>query len=263
LDDKAKESPVITMDLVIGKWEVVAFQENGEDFGSLAAEYSDDPGSARRGGNLGFASRGQMVPEYEAAAMRMKPGQISMPVESDFGYHLIQLIERRGNEYNSRHILIRPDYTTVDFEAAERFLDSLRTLILEDSIIFENMAKEFSDDEETAGTGGFMIDANGSSIVSVEDLDPVIFFTIDTMNLGDISHPMRYRMKDGKEAVRIIYYKDRIKPHKANFKDDFQKIHLAALNEKRTLKLDEWFNEAKNEVFIQIDEDYKKCRILE
>ena len=263
LDNKIKESPVITMDLIVGKWKVVSFNENGEDFGALAAEYSDDPGSAKQGGNLGFATRGQMVPVFEAAAMRMKAGQMSLPVESEFGYHLIQLIERRGNEYNTRHILIRPDYTAVNFNAAEQFLDSIRLLILEDSMIFENMAKEYSDDTETAGTGGFLIDANGSSIVSVEDLDPVIFFTIDTMTVGDISLPMRYRMKDGKEAVRIIYYKDRIKPHMANFKDDYQKIQLAALSEKRALMVDDWFDEAKNEVFIQIDDEYKKCRILE
>jgi len=263
LDDKIKGSPVITMELIVGKWEVMSFQENGEEFGTLAAEYSDDPGSAKQGGSLGFASRGQMVPEYEATAMRMKAGNISMPIESEFGFHLIQLIERRGNEYNSRHILIRPDYTSVDFDAAEHFLDSLRTLILEDSMIFENLAKEYSDDPETAGTGGFLIDANGSSIVSVEDLDPVVFFTIDTMEVGSITHPMRYRMKDGKEALRIVFYKDRVKPHVANFKDDYQKIQLAALNEKRSKMLDDWFDEAKEEVFIQIDDEYKKCRILE
>jgi parvulin-like peptidyl-prolyl isomerase len=258
-----RTSPVITMDFLTGNWEVVKFNGKGEDFAALARELSDDPGSARAGGDLGFASRGTMVPEFEAAAMRLKPGEISRPVETDFGYHLIQLIERRGNEFHARHILKRPGFTEVDFGEAEDFLDSLRTRILEDSLVFEKVAKEHSDDDETSGNGGFLIDASGSSQVSVEDLDPVVFFTVDTMKVGDISHPIRYRMRDGKEAVRILYYKDKIRPHQANLKEDYQKIQLAALNEKKQIALNEWFDDAKKEVFIQIDDEYKKCAILE
>ena len=151
----------------------------------------------------------------------------------------------------------------MDFKQAEIFLDSLKSLILDDSLIFEKVAKEYSEDDETAGTGGFLVDASGSTRVSVEDLDPVIFFTIDTMNVGDISNPMRYRMKDGKEAVRILYYKDRVKPHKASYKEDYQKIQMAAMNEKRKEVLEKWFDDAKKEVFIQIDDEYKGCNILE
>ncbi len=255
--------PVITFDFLKGDWRVVKFTANGDSFAAMAKEYSDDPGSARTGGELGWASRGTMVPEFEAAVFRLKPGEISMPVESDFGYHIIQLINRRGNEFNARHILIRPTYSEVDFEEAEAFLDSLRTLILDDSLVFEKAAKEYSDDKETGGNGGFLVDATGSSSVSVEELDPVIFFTIDTMEVGNISRPHRYRMKDGKEAVRILYYKKRTRPHQASIKEDYQKIQLAALNEKKQKALDEWFDSAKNEVFIQIDDDYKYCQILE
>ncbi len=138
-----RNSTAIDIDLLSGNWSVIGFFANGEDFAKLAAEYSDDPGSAKAGGNLGFASRGMMVPEYEAAAMRLKPGEISMPVKSEYGYHIIQLIERRGNEYNTRHILIRPDFSQVDFKNAENFLDSIRTLIMNDSIPFEKAAKYF------------------------------------------------------------------------------------------------------------------------
>ncbi len=258
-----RSSPVITLDFLSGNWNVVRFNGNGENFTDLAREFSDDPGSARSGGDLGFASRGTMVPEFEAAAMRMKPGDISMPIETDFGYHLIQLIDRRGNEFHARHILIRPDFSELDFEEAERFLDSLRTLVIEDSLIFEKVAKEHSDDSESAGNGGFLIDASGSSRVSVEDLDPVVFFTVDTMNVGDISSPLRFRMRDGKEAVRILFYKDKVSPHQANLKEDYQKIQLAALNEKKQFALNNWFDDAQKEVFIQIDDDYKFCNILE
>lgn len=262
-ENKTAESPVINQESLMGTWTISSFNANGEDFETLAREFSEDPGSARYGGDLGYAARGTMVPEFEAAAMTMKPGEISMPIETDFGFHLIQLIDRRGNEFNARHILIRPDFSTLDFEEAERYLDSLKSLILYDSLIFEKVAKEYSDDDETAGTGGFLVDASGSTRVSVEDLDPVIFFTIDTMEVGSISNPMRYRMKDGKEAVRILYYKDRVKPHRASYKEDYQKIQLAAMNEKRKEVLEKWFDDAKKEVFIQIDDEYKYCDILE
>jgi parvulin-like peptidyl-prolyl isomerase len=262
-EDESRKSPVINIDFLIGSWKITSFNGDGEDFATLAREFSEDPGSARNGGELGYASRGTMVPEYEAAAMTMKPGEISEPIETDFGYHMIQLIDRRGNEFNSRHILIRPDFTAIDFEKAENFLDSIRNHIIHDSLVFEKVAKEFSDDDETAGNGGFMIDQSGSTRVSVEDLDPVVFFTIDTMEVGNISSPLRYRMKDGKEAVRILYYKDRVKPHKANLKEDYQKIQLATMNEKRQEVMENWFDKAKDDVFIQIADDYKYCKILE
>ena len=249
--------------VLTGQWSVIGFFATGEDFAALAAKYSNDPGSARSGGVLGFAPRGVMVPEYEAAAMRMSPGEISQPIESEYGFHIIQLIERRGNEFNSRHILIRPDFSSLDFKDAENFLDSLRNLIITDSIPFENAAKEFSDDERTSGNGGFIFDDNGSARVSVETLDPVVFFTIDTMEVGNITRPMRYRMEDGKEAVRILYHKSKYKPHQANLKDDYQKIQLAALNEKKQIALEQWFDNAKGDVFILIDESYKQCQILE
>ena len=258
-----KNSTAIDNSLLTGNWSVVGFYGNGEDFGKLAAEYSDDPGSAKQGGNLGFASRGIMVPQYEAAAMRLKPGEISQPIETEFGYHIIQLIERRGNEYNTRHILIKPDFSKVDFQNAENFLDSIRTLILDDSIKFENAAKEFSDDQATSGNGGFIFDNNQSARVSVEDLDPVIFFTIDTMKVGAITHPIRYRMQDGKEAVRILYYKSSIKPHQISLKEDYQKVQLAALEEKKQNLLQKWFNDARQDVYIQIDDEYKHCHILQ
>ena len=262
-NNTSDESPVINIEFLLGSWGITSFNGDGQDFAELAREYSEDPGSARFGGDLGYASRGTMVPEFEAAAMTMKPGQISDPVETDFGFHLIQLMDRRGNEFNSRHILIRPDFSALDFDKAEEFLDSLKNAILYDSLIFEKAAKEFSDDDATAGNGGFLVDASGSSRVSVEDLDPVVFFTIDTMEVGQISNPMRYRMQDGKEAVRILYYKDRLRPHKANLKEDYQKIQMATMNEKRKEVMEQWFDRAKNEVFIQIDDDYKYCNVME
>ncbi|MFP4090739.1 MAG: peptidylprolyl isomerase [Cyclobacteriaceae bacterium] len=231
----------------------------GESFAELAKVYSEDPGSAVRGGELGFAQRGMMVPEFEAAALSLKPGEMSQPIESDFGFHLIQLIERMGNRYNSRHILLRPSSSEADIEYAEKHLDSLRTLIMNDSIDFAKTAKEESDDKETAASGGFFNAQDGSNRVPTDELDPVIFFTIDTMQVGNITKPMKYRMPDGSPAVRILYYKDRTQPHQANLKDDYQKIYNAALNARKASALRKWFNEAREDVFIEIDPEYSLC----
>ncbi len=234
---------------------------SGESFAELAEEYSDDPGSATQGGNLGFMDRGMLVPQYEAVALQMQPGELSDPVESEFGFHLIQLIERRGNRYNSRHILLKPNSTELDIKYAEEFLDSLRTEILTDTLDFAKAAKEYTDDKETAGSGGFLIGQDGSDRISTEELDPVIFFTIDTMQLGNITRPMEYRLPDGTRAVRILYYKDRTKPHQANLRDDYQKIYNAALEQRKATALRKWFKEARNEVFMEIDPEFSLCDI--
>jgi len=236
--------------------------ENGENFETLAREYSQGP-SGRTGGNLGFVKRGAMVPEYEAGALALKAGEISLPIKSEFGLHLIQLIERRGNEYNSRHILMQPSPSTDDIQKSVDYLDSLRTLIVSDSISFEKVAKDNSEDKYTAANGGYFMDNSGASRISVESLDPVIYLTItDSLELGEISKPMNFRTDDGKDAVRIIYYKSKVKPHEANLEQDWQKIQAAALNQKQNTTLNKWFKEAREDVFIDIDKTYDECDIL-
>lgn len=233
----------------------------GESFEDLAKEYSQGP-SAKYGGNLGFATRGTMAPQYEANSLKLKPMEISKPFETSFGIHIVQLLERRGNEYNSRHIILIPDPTDQDIAKASASLDSLRELIVSDSIKFENAAKDFSDDKATSGSGGFFTDAEGGFRVSVEELDPVIFFTIDSMEVGSVTPPVRFRQDNGKEAVRLLYYKSKVPPHQANLKDDWQKIQAAALNEKKSIILSEWFSKARNDVFISIDDKYDYCGIM-
>ncbi|WP_255517983.1 peptidylprolyl isomerase [Fulvivirga sp. M361] len=233
----------------------------GESFEALAKEYSQGP-SAKYGGSLGFTQRGVMAAKFEAAALKLKPGEISRPFETQFGIHIVQLIERRGNEYNSRHILLIPEPSPDDIKRTAHFLDSLRTLIVLDSTEFQTMAKEHSDDKYTGGNGGFFEDRNGGTRISSEDLDPVIFFTIDSMDVGSVTKPITYRMDDGKEAVRLLYYKSKVKPHQANLKDDWQKVQTATFNEKQSRILNAWFNKAREDVFISIDEEYNKCGIL-
>lgn len=235
--------------------------ESGIDFAVLAKKYSQDPGSAANGGQLGFYSRGELAPEYEAAALSMKPGEISMPIETQFGFHLIQLQEKRGNTYKTRHILISPQPNQNDYQRAENFLDSLRTLIQLDSITFQAAAKEHSDDQETSSAGGFFQDETGALRVPAEQLDPNIFFTIDTMKIGNITKPIRFQKKDGTYAFRIIYYKNKIAPHQANLDEDYQKIANAALARKKNSKISQWFEKARGNVFIEIDPEYDYCNL--
>lgn len=234
----------------------------GADFNALAREYSDEPIAVQTGGELGFYRRGELAPEYEAAALNLEEGGISDPVESQFGIHLIQLIRRRGNEYNSRHILITPEPTQQDIQRAKNKLDSIRNLIINDSITFEKAAKEFSENKATSANGGFLTDDSGVPRVSVEQLDPSTFFTIDTMSVGSISKPIEYQAQQDKKAVRILYYKDHVPPHQANLNDDWQKIKRAALNQKKNRVLADWFNKARHDVFINIDGAYDYCNIL-
>jgi peptidyl-prolyl cis-trans isomerase SurA len=236
---------------------------DGENFEDIARLYSQEPGAKSTGGNIGFFERGQLAPEYEATALRLKPGEISKPIETDFGFHIIELLERRGNEFNTRHILILPKFTKKDMDKTVNFLDSIRTLVLNDSITFEAAAAEHSDDMNTSSSGGyFMAGEDGGTKISVEELDPNVFFTIDTMSVGSITQPLIFKQPDRSEAVRILFYKDRIRPHRADIRIDYQKIKQAALNKKRSEILTKWFEESKSDVFIVLDDHYKNCQIL-
>ena len=235
----------------------------GESFSSLAKQFSEDPSAQMNGGEMGFVGRGAMVPEYEANAFKLRKGEVSQPFESPFGFHIMQLIDRRGNEYNSRHILISATPSEEDIGRTEKYMDSLRMKIVTDSIDFQKAAKEYSDDPATKGQGGFFTDADGGTKISIKEIDPVVYFTIDTMKTGQISKPIRYRTDDGKDAVRILYFKTKLPPHQASLKDDWHRIQAAALAEKKDKALEEWFGKAREDVFINIDPEYNFCHLLE
>lgn len=235
----------------------------GEDFATLARQYSQDPGTAPKGGELGMMKRKMLVPEFESAALRLEPGQMSGIVETQYGFHLIQLIERKGQEYNTRHILLRPATATVNIQEAIVTLDSIRTLIVNDSISFAKAAKDFSEDVNTKDNGGMMMNRAGNTYIPMDQVDPSIFFTIDTMKVGNISKPLPFRTEDGSEAVRIVYLKAKSKPHQANLSDDYPRIAQAALAEKKAKAVDAWFKENFDTVFIEIDPEYQKCKALQ
>ncbi|HMV07613.1 MAG TPA: peptidylprolyl isomerase [Cyclobacteriaceae bacterium] len=248
------------------KGELLAIRDEllrGADFATLAKKYSADPSVATNGGDMGWSGRGRMVPEFEAMAFKLKPGEISMPFETDFGIHIMQLMERRGNEYHSRHILMSPSPSSEDLKVAEKYLDSLRAVIKNGKIKFQEAAKEYSDDMATKGNGGFFADENGGTKIPYKDLDPVVYFAIDSMKTGNVSKPLVYRTEDQKEAVRILFYKSKTAAHELSLKDDWNKLQTATLNEKKNGILNRWFNKVRQDVFISIDPSYNFCGILD
>jgi len=235
----------------------------GENFNDLARKYSEDPSAQYNGGEMGYVGRGAMVPSFEAMAFKLREGEISQPFESPFGFHIMQLIDRRGNEYNSRHILISAVPSANDIDRARQYLDSLRRKIVKDSIKFDVAAKEYSDDQATKGLGGYFTDQDGSTRISMREIDPVVYLAIDTMKVGSVCQPMTYRTEQQKDAVRILYFKNKLPPHQANLKDDWSRIQSAALAEKRDRILDKWFQKSRGDVFITIDPEFDSCNILE
>jgi peptidyl-prolyl cis-trans isomerase SurA len=236
----------------------------GEDFAKLAKDNSEDFGSAKQGGDLGYAKRGAMVAPFEAAALALQPGQLSGIVESEFGFHLIKLNDIRGQEYRAQHILVRPDNLRMDMAEATRFLDSLKVLIQRDSLKFEKAAKEYSQDKPTADANGFMLDPQTRStrLPFDQSMETNLYFTLDTMKVGTFSQVLPYRTEEEKSAMRIIYYKAKYSSHVASLEQDYQKLLNAALARKRNTAIDKWFDKAKGDVYIYVAEEYRDPEIL-
>jgi peptidyl-prolyl cis-trans isomerase SurA len=233
--------------------------KKGDDFSTLAVLYSEDPGSAKKGGELGMFKRGDMRIEFEAAAFKLKPGEISDIVETEDGFHLIQMIERKGEYINVRHILLQPKVSLASMVQAKNTLDSVGNLIDLKKVTFAEAVVMFSDDP-TKNNGGLIINpATGTSKFDPKDLDPKIFFVIDKLKVGDISAPVLYKTERGKEQYRLYYLKTRTTPHKANIQDDYARIHQMALEEKKMDVMGKWVKERIVKTYIKIDEEYQGC----
>ena len=236
----------------------------GEDFGTLAFLYSQDPGSAKRNGELGFMERGQLVKEFAAVAFTLQPGQVSEIVETEFGYHILQLVERRGQQANIRHILIKPAVNQIDLITAKTKLDSIRLQVMSvDSVKFEVMAAKHSDDKSTRMNGGKMINPQtGSTTFEVDEVskvDPSLFFILDKMKPGEISKPVIYQKYDGSQSYRIVKLVSVTEAHRANLQDDYLKIQGAAKAEKEKEALDKWIKEKIEINYIRIDDELLDC----
>lgn len=239
--------------------------ELGESFTELAKEFSEDQGSKVQGGDLGWAKRGQMVAEFEASAMTLDSGKLSEVIESEFGFHMIQTLEKRGQEYRARHILLRPDYSRLDLTEPKRFLDSLKNQIEIDSIKFEKAIKLYSQDKNTVDAGGIIMNPEtGSNWQAVDvSMEPNLYFTVEPMKVGTISATLNYRTADGKTGMRLIKINAKKEAHRANMKDDYEKLKNYAMNNKQNESIEKWFKDAIAEVYINIEKEYEACKLFE
>ncbi len=240
--------------------------KNGEDFGKLASIYSEDEGSGKQGGALGWMKRGSLVPEFEATAYKLEQDSISEIVETEFGFHIIQLLGRRGNNINTRHILVKPQFTEADYEKAKKSLEEIRTKLLKDSIPFEQMVRKYSDKKsDTYNFGGQLVNQKtGNSYFEIADLDPDVYFAIDNIKVGEISQIVESKDQEGKKYFRIFKLISRTVPHKANLKQDYSKIQQAAKELKKNQIFRDWLNQHVPKIYSDVDEEIiKDCPNLQ
>ncbi len=231
-----------------------------EDFETLAALYSEDPGSASRGGSLGLKPRGTWVPEFDASAFGLKEGQISQPFKTDYGYHIMQLIERRGEMYNANHILLAPKVDADGLNRARLGVDSIRQLVLRDSISFAFAAARFSDDERSKNQNGMIVNMNtGSTIWEMDQLEPTVFLTIDTLEIGEVSKAVFFQGASREKGYRIIKLINRTQPHRANLVDDYTILQSMASEKLRAEHMDAWMRRRIDETYIKINKQYRSC----
>jgi peptidyl-prolyl cis-trans isomerase SurA len=236
----------------------------GESFAALAELYSEDPGSAQQGGELGFTDRGDLDPVFEAAAYSLKkPGDISNVIESRYGFHIIQLIERRGERINVRHILLIPKTTSYDLAKARNLIDSIYDLLSKNQALFFELAQKFNEDENSKQTGGIKINPNTSNtyfeVSQLGQFDQQLALVVQGMQPGAIAEPYMYKTQSGKTAFRIVYLKSKTKPHQANLKDDYDKLQVLALQSKQASVFDEWLNNRMKKTYIKINLPYSDC----
>lgn len=238
-------------------------------FSTMAILYSEDPGSARRGGELGFTGRGEFAPEFEMVAFNLRDGEISEVVETQFGFHIIQLIERRGDYVNCRHILLTPRVPIEALEKAKHELDSAALLIRNGDMTFEEACKKFSDDDSKTN-GGFIVNPMGGNKISLQEIQELenypgfgefknLAFVISRLEVGVVSDPLPMTTSDNKDAFRLVMVKRKIPAHKANLNDDYPLIQSWALNQKSQQVIGEWIKNEAKKAFIRIDEEYLDC----
>ena len=232
---------------------------NGEDFKMLATLYSDDEGSAASGGDLGFVNRGDLVPDFERAAFRLKEGEISEVVESEFGFHIIQLIERRGEEINVRHILLRHKVSSTALYDAKIKIESIGKDLKSGIISFEDAIIEYSDDESKKNGGMLLNMSTMSTMHTIEDMTPALRYVVENLDTNEISDPIIADMPNEMKAYRILKLNKRIDAHKANLVDDFSMIKGFAEQSRRQDDLMLWIKKKIDKTYIKINEGILGC----
>jgi peptidyl-prolyl cis-trans isomerase SurA len=233
-------------------------------FSTLARLYSEDEGTRRRGGELGFMGRGQLVPEYANVAFNLQdPAKVSKIVESEFGFHIIQLIEKRGDRINTRHILLKPKVEEKDLEAAINRLDTIAKDIRNEKFTFDEAATFLSHDKDTRNNHGLMANPNsGTARFEMQELAQVsqeVAKVVDGLNVGEISEPFTMINNKGKEICAIVKLKARIDGHKATITEDYQRLKSIVQSKLGDEKLQKWIKDKQKSTYVRINEDWVKC----
>lgn len=232
-------------------------------FDFAAKSNSDDPGTSINGGELGYFARGQMVSEFERSAFKLKRDSISEVIETEYGYHIMQLIDRKGEKVNARHILIKPLIVPSDFLALKEEMNMLMVAVKTDSLTLCHVANKYSSDAQTKDNCGFFVNTEtGSQQVPVSELPPLLSAKAETMYPGEFFGPSKFQDIDGTEGYRFFYLRKEVPAHQANLKDDYQKIQSLALEKKQEKEVQKWVDDFKQGVYIKIDEKYANCSEL-
>ncbi|MBR5141989.1 MAG: peptidylprolyl isomerase [Bacteroidales bacterium] len=236
---------------------------NGEKFSTLARLYSQDPGSSRKGGELGMASKSIFWPAFSDAAMALKPGVVSQIVETPDGFHIIEVLEKKGDMFNARHILLKPEYTSDDREKAFHVLDSLRTELANEAVTFGLAARFYSEDPATRTNGGQMADpASGSTYFEIDQLKPQDYAAIKDLKVGDVSEPFQSLDNEGRDGnlVYKIVKVDKILPaHPASFSNDYTLLQDQARNKLQMEAIDKFIDSKIKSTYIIIDPMFEDC----
>jgi peptidyl-prolyl cis-trans isomerase SurA len=238
----------------------------GKSFNVLAIIYSEDVESAKKGGEIGFLTRGELEKPYADAAFTLSTGTVSKIVETKFGFHIIQLIDRKGEMVNTRHILIRPQIKPEQAEIALARLDSIANQIRKDSITFEHAAIIYSTHKDSRMNGGILVSPNPSDRVSwltLEELNKEMYVKLRDLKVGEISDAFKTTDENNSPVFRIVKLLNQIPAHTANMKDDYQILYSATLTDERTKAYDKWIKEKIKTTYIKISDEYKSCDFLQ
>jgi len=237
--------------------------ESGKkDFATMASIYTEDPGSKERGGMYEInRNQKDLDPVWMSKAFTLKEGQISNPFKTKFGYHIIQLVSRSGDDAVVRHILKIPQVTNVEMKSGYNKMDTVRSKLIAGVIDFGTAVSRYSDDESSKFTAG-MIQGRDGTFLTIDQLDKDLVVKMKDLKVGEYSQPLEYADERGKKGIRIVYLKTKTEPHRENLKDDYNKIAQRALEQKKEFALEKWFDDKKRNYYIMIDEEYKNCSAL-
>ena len=230
-------------------------------FDVMAGIHSEDPGSKDNGGDLGVVSRDELVPEFAGPAFKLQNGEISQVIKTQYGFHIVQMVNRQGMKAKLRHILVKPLITSDMVKVSMAKADSVRANLVSGKMVYSEAVGKYTKDDKTKVTGGMFTEPQtGGSLIVPEALEPAVALLVNDMKPGEFSQPIEYvDEQSGDRLVRIVYLKNRTEPHRANLKDDYSRIQAVAFEEKKNRYLQDWLDQKLSSFYIKLDDSYAEC----